>query len=174
MPTLSCVCVLAHSALDSESEAIVQEALDLIMSQGNVTVVVIAHRLSTIRNADMIAVVKKGRVAETGTHDELLAREGAYFDLVEAQKGKLGSRSGSTDSPSVSRTSSEVDLERMDYSSDNDRSIDVEKAGINAAIGISNVRFSYPSRPNNQIFRGLGFEVYVGETVAIVGTCFER
>eukprot|EP01018_Ginkgo_biloba_P027753 Gb_07563 [translate_table: standard] len=70
----------ATSSLDSESEAMVQEAIDRI-AIGRTTMV-IAHRLSTIRNADSISVIQQGVVVEKGKHDELLAKEGAYFSLV--------------------------------------------------------------------------------------------
>jgi len=73
----------ATSALDSESEKVVQAALDSVM-QGRTTIV-IAHRLSTIRNANVIAVIEGGKVIEQGTHDELLALNGAYFSLVQRQ-----------------------------------------------------------------------------------------
>ena len=76
----------ATSALDSESEYLVQEALDRLMK--NRTTLVIAHRLSTIRNADIIAVMSEGRIVESGTHDELMARGGAYSKLVEMQNLK--------------------------------------------------------------------------------------
>ncbi len=66
----------ATSALDSESEKLVQEALEVLMR--NRTSFVIAHRLSTVRRADRIIVMDKGRVAEIGTHRELLERDGLY------------------------------------------------------------------------------------------------
>uniref|UniRef100_A0A0D6QS15 Uncharacterized protein n=1 Tax=Araucaria cunninghamii TaxID=56994 RepID=A0A0D6QS15_ARACU len=75
----------ATSALDAESERIVQDALDRVMV--NRTTIVIAHRLSTIKNADLIAVVKNGVIAEHGKHDELLSkRDGPYASLVKLQK----------------------------------------------------------------------------------------
>ncbi|MBQ0121852.1 MAG: ABC transporter ATP-binding protein [Bacteroidales bacterium] len=73
----------ATSALDTESEHLVQEALDTLM-KGRTTLV-IAHRLSTIKNADVICVMQDGRVVESGTHDELMQRDGAYRKLVEMQ-----------------------------------------------------------------------------------------
>ncbi|KAG8183769.1 hypothetical protein JTE90_002406 [Oedothorax gibbosus] len=73
----------ATSALDTESESVVQAALDEA-SQGRTTVVV-AHRLSTIRTADKIVVLSEGVVKEVGTHDELMKKEGIYFNLVQTQ-----------------------------------------------------------------------------------------
>lgn len=73
----------ATSALDNESERAVQSALDSLMAGR--TTLVIAHRLSTIERADCIAVVDQGRIIETGTHDELLQRGGAYARLYRLQ-----------------------------------------------------------------------------------------
>ena len=73
----------ATSALDTESEHLVQDALDKLM-HGRTTLV-IAHRLSTIKNADQICVMQDGRIIEQGTHDELIARQGAYKHLVDMQ-----------------------------------------------------------------------------------------
>ncbi|NXA15021.1 ABCBB protein, partial [Sapayoa aenigma] len=70
----------ATSALDTESEKTVQEALD--KAREGRTCIVIAHRLSTIQNADIIAVMSQGLIIERGTHDELMAMEGAYWKLV--------------------------------------------------------------------------------------------
>ena len=73
----------ATSALDSESEALVQEALDRAMSDR--TVFVIAHRLSTVRQADRIIFLEKGRIAESGTHAELLSQAGRYAQFYTQQ-----------------------------------------------------------------------------------------
>lgn len=69
----------ATSALDNESEYFIQQAFDTAMQ--NRTTIVIAHRLSTIENADRIVVMDKGLIVEQGTHSELLALQGAYFQL---------------------------------------------------------------------------------------------
>ena len=73
----------ATSALDNKSEKVVQEALDNLMK--NRTVIVIAHRLSTIQNADKIVVINDGKIAEQGTHEDLLTQKGAYYALYAMQ-----------------------------------------------------------------------------------------
>jgi len=73
----------ATSALDSKSEMLVQEAMQRLMQ--NRTTFVIAHRLSTIIHADRIVVLAKGRIAEQGTHEELLEKRGAYYKLYTLQ-----------------------------------------------------------------------------------------
>ncbi|MBO7748469.1 ATP-binding cassette domain-containing protein [Paenibacillus sp. MWE-103] len=71
----------ATASLDTETELHIQAALDALV-KGRTTIA-IAHRLSTLRNADYLLVMDNGKVAESGTHEELMARKGAYFDLVK-------------------------------------------------------------------------------------------
>ncbi len=73
----------ATSALDSESEKVVQMALDA--AREGRTCITIAHRLSTIQNADNIIVINHGTIQEQGTHEELIALKGLYFELCTVQ-----------------------------------------------------------------------------------------
>lgn len=76
----------ATSSLDTESERLVQDAINKMMA--NRTSIVIAHRLSTIRHADEIIVLQRGKIVERGTHDQLISQQGFYNRLVEMQEVK--------------------------------------------------------------------------------------
>ncbi|XP_059439255.1 ABC transporter B family member 21-like [Corylus avellana] len=101
----------ATSALDAESEKIVQEALDRIMV--NRTTVIVAHRLSTVRNADMIAVIHRGKMVEKGSHSELLKDpDGAFSQLIRLQEVNKESQHAVDD-----QEKSEITLESLRQSS---------------------------------------------------------
>ena len=73
----------ATSSIDSESETLIQQAIDKLITGR--TSLIIAHRLSTIRKADIILVIDKGEIVESGTHQELLGKKGAYYELYKSQ-----------------------------------------------------------------------------------------
>lgn len=73
----------ATSALDTESEKVVQAALE--KAKSGRTTIAVAHRLSTIKDADMIIVFARGRIVESGTHQELLSRRGVYYEMCLGQ-----------------------------------------------------------------------------------------
>ncbi|GMF37045.1 unnamed protein product [Phytophthora lilii] len=102
----------ATSALDSESEKVVQEALDKVVALKRRTTIVIAHRLSTIRRADKICVVSGGKIAEQGTHQELLQLNGIYANLVESAstRGLLSSTPRNSKSLAESESRSSASL----------------------------------------------------------------
>jgi subfamily B ATP-binding cassette protein MsbA len=85
----------ATSSLDSKSERLVQDAIEKLLPGR--TVFVIAHRLSTVRAADQIIVLEQGRIAQRGSHEELMAAGGLYRELVDLQTGDV------TDEPAVLR-----------------------------------------------------------------------
>lgn len=140
--------------MDSESERIVQQALDSLLESKSRTTIVIAHRLSTIKNADMIAVVDKGKVIETGTHDKLMLDSNSqYRQLVEAQMNRR---------PSVA-VEKKVQKRHSSFVAANGNNIEAPQ------LRFKNVHFSYPTRPDNPIFSGLNLSVRQGETLALVG-----
>lgn len=149
------------AALDSESEVIVQEALDNVLSEQKRTTVVIAHRLSTIRNADKIAVISGGRVVEMGTHDDLMATEaGHYRNLVDKQEGR--------GSASTSRSSSHADLTKLDQSIEvSAKETLLQDATVH--FSFKDVTFCYPTRPTKKVFDNFSLDIRSGETVALVG-----
>ena len=95
----------AASALDAESEHLVQAAIDASLAQTRRTVIIIAHRLSTVKTADRILVVRGGRVIEEGTHDALLVARGTYWQLVQRQLHPVHSPAASDISDTESRRS---------------------------------------------------------------------
>lgn len=117
---------------------------------------VIAHRLSTIKNADVIAVVNEGQIVESGTHQELLAKESYYYRLVQAQESKASD--GQDRTPSASEHGTAVDEPSAH-----------DELVHDALIEFEDVFFEYPSRPNAPVCRGLNLAVKQGETLALVG-----
>lgn len=126
------------------------------MASAGMTTLVIAHRLSTIKNADMIAVLVDGSVAETGTHEELLAKESHYYNLVEAQRTRV--------------TAKPNEIAETDHNSSHGFTLEPSLHGNEDIIlRFKDVHFEYPSRPQTPIFRGLNLSVRRGETLALVG-----
>jgi ATP-binding cassette, subfamily B (MDR/TAP), member 1 len=154
----------ATSALDSESELVVQDALDNILASKKITTVIIAHRLSTIRNADKINVLVGGEIKESGTHNELMAKEdGYYLKLVLKQDGP-GNRTSMVASSSFK---SEENLTQLDVDKPMIDVVDIDSA--TAHITFNDVVFSYPTRQSKIILNGFNLKIYKGQTVALCG-----
>ncbi|XP_042515586.1 ABC transporter B family member 11-like [Macadamia integrifolia] len=138
----------ATSALDAESERIVQEALDRVMI--NRTTVIVAHRLSTVRNADMIAVIHRGKIVEKGSHTELVKDpEGAYCQLIRLQEMNPESEHGvnDQDKPEISVDSARHSSQHISIR----RSVSRESSGPgNSSRHSFSVSFGLPTGVNIQ------------------------
>ncbi|KAI9818482.1 MAG: GTPase-activating protein [Pycnora praestabilis] len=122
----------ATSALDTKSEGVVQAALD-VASQGRTTIT-IAHRLSTIKTADNIVVMSHGRIEEQGTHDELVAKKAAYYNLVEAQSIASGKAEQDVVQPSISRPEEDASFENLETDSPPSYEVDVDDINIGTKV----------------------------------------
>ena len=160
----------ATSALDTESELIVQEAIDQLLSKNKQrTTIIIAHRLTTIRKADIIVFIKDGKVAEIGSHEELMKSElGLYRYLVEKQFTKT-----TDDNDSASDNINEGDNNK----NRNQSTLDLialerkhaESESPKYLIQFKDVKFYYPSRPDKIILDKFNLNIRKGETIASVG-----
>lgn len=99
----------ATSALDAASERVVQQSIDSLATSKSQTIIVIAHRLSTIRNADKICLIYDGQIAEMGRHEELLALNGRYADLVRLQLGDDAGNASAVASPTQKESALALD-----------------------------------------------------------------
>jgi ATP-binding cassette, subfamily B (MDR/TAP), member 1 len=144
----------------------VQETLDNIVAKKKVTTIIIAHRLSTIRNVDKIHVIASGRVAESGSHDELIRDQGYYYRLVERQvsppdgagRNTCSAATGCGDPPA--RVSAAVCTSPRKTAVDESASTLIEFKGVS---------FSYPTRPRKNIFDKFSLKIPKGQTIALVG-----
>ncbi len=178
------------SALDSESEMIIQDSLNKVLNDNSTTTLIVAHRLSTIQNADCILVLCGGRVVEAGKHDQLLAQRSLYYNLVQAQSQGRQTQVRSSFAPFdglfdgerlrlnmsaqqklvlASSKSDQAASEHVHFSfGSSQMGKGIKKVEI-PEIQFRNVHFHYPTRPDNEIIRGLDLTVRKGETLALVG-----
>ncbi|ODV91346.1 hypothetical protein CANCADRAFT_32011 [Tortispora caseinolytica NRRL Y-17796] len=124
----------ATSALDTESEGIVQDALDKAAKSR--TTIIIAHRLSTIKDADKIVVMKDGRIMESGSHSDLIAKQGIYFKLVEAQSlnSKVAEPHSEGSSESVDSVETEKPEEIFQEEDDTNAAVTNRKSSYSASL----------------------------------------
>jgi ATP-binding cassette subfamily B (MDR/TAP) protein 1 len=124
----------ATSALDNKSEKIVQDALNSVGY--NRTTIIIAHRLSTIKNADIILVMDNGEIIETGTHNDLMEKQGSYYNLVKNQNIAL---------TNVDKEIEEQDEQEDLYKMDDDQVPGIEHAlskPVRNSVSISEPKFN--------------------------------
>jgi len=114
----------ATSALDAVSEKIVQESIDKLSLTKAQTTIIIAHRLSTIRNADKIATISDGKIVEIGSHEELIAKNGIYADLVRLQMTTGGDVETAQDEKAVEQEETEK-VRKMSVHSDDQKAAKV-------------------------------------------------
>jgi ATP-binding cassette, subfamily B (MDR/TAP), member 1 len=145
---------------------VVQQALDNILGQEQITTIIIAHRLSTIRNADKIHVIARGTVVEEGTHDELMAGDSYYRKLVLKQEGhgKNDAESNAGSGP-PSRNTSSADLVGLE----NYQSVDASGIYHPPHLSFDHVTFAYPTRPKKKVLNKFSLAINKGETIALVG-----
>lgn len=150
----------ATSALDAESELAVQEAIDSLIRKEKRTAIVIAHRLATIRNADKIAVIRKGTVVEAGSHTDLMACSTSYYrELINKNESE---QSFIRCQRSLAGRQSFIDMDQKDggtrcsmYSTHH--------------VKFRNLTFSYPTLPKTLVMKGFNLSIRKGETLALVG-----
>lgn len=114
----------ATSALDAESEHLVQQALDKLMVGR--TSFIIAHRLSTVRDADVIFVLRKGTIVETGRHDELIEAGGAYFKLAQRQMRTAETDSEEDETEVLARKNSQDENKKLKEAEEEDIDLDAD------------------------------------------------
>ena len=148
-----------------------------------------AHRLSTIQKADIIMVLKNGIVVEQGNHETLLTKQGAYFDLVQAQQAKptlssLSSPASLMATNTLPTTSSNADIEN-ETANVEETVYDTEETMVEESnvtifeppsnvtkdtfIEFKGVNFAYPFRPGQMILSGLNLSIRKGETIGLCG-----
>ncbi|KAL8062077.1 hypothetical protein ABFX02_02G123200 [Erythranthe guttata] len=163
----------ATSALDADSERIVQEALEKVMV--NRTTVIVAHRLSTIRNANMIAVLHRGKIVEKGTHFELLKdNQGVYSNLIHSQETNEDVDNKQNTTMNFGRVSSQIISSTRSLSSGSLHSISSHSMPVSkSALAIENVDAPETSKgyPEVSIYR-LARLNKAEAPVLIVGTIF--
>jgi ABC-type multidrug transport system fused ATPase/permease subunit len=148
------------SALDTESELVVQDALDNIVRRKKLTTIIVAHRLTTIRNADSINVVVGGSIVESGTHDELMSKQGFYRELIEKQgllEDDITSLAGRPSEYNRAPLKKSITQARHDLSDTPNH------------IEFKDVVFAYPTRPSKKVLDCFNLVIRQGEAVALVG-----